>query len=382
YLQGLVNNWLFETETIAKGISNVIALELIEGAESELDWHSIAVDDQSILIKAHTKSGIAKGIQTLRQLMPAESFSDHRKEWNIKSVQIEDFADFEHRGMLLDCCRHYFEKDVVFKYIDLLALYKMNVLHWHLTEDQGWRVEIDSYPMLNTIASSRTELDGSVYSGIYSKEDMKAVVAYAKERGITVIPEIELPGHSQAAIAAYPHLSCTGEQVPVANDWGVFKEIYCAGNDSTFVFLEAVLDEVMEIFPSTYIHIGGDEAPKTRWEQCEKCQKRIKEEHLHSEHELQSYFINRIEKYLNKNNRQLIGWDEILEGGLSPGATVQSWRGFDGGMAAARSKHNVIMSPTSHCYFDYDLKSTDMKEVFYFQPIPDDLEPEFHQYIL
>ncbi|MGB0424046.1 MAG: family 20 glycosylhydrolase, partial [Flavobacteriales bacterium] len=212
YLQGLVNNWLFETETIAKGISNVIALELIEGAESELDWHSIAVDDQSILIKAHTKSGIAKGIQTLRQLMPAESFSDHRKEWNIKSVQIEDFADFEHRGMLLDCCRHYFEKDVVFKYIDLLALYKMNVLHWHLTEDQGWRVEIDSYPMLNTIASSRTELDGSVYSGIYSKEDMKAVVAYAKERGITVIPEIELPGHSQAAIAAYPHLSCTGEQ--------------------------------------------------------------------------------------------------------------------------------------------------------------------------
>jgi hexosaminidase len=259
----------------------------------------------------------------------------------------------------------------------------MNTLHWHLTEDQGWRIQIDKYPKLTEVGAWRTEKDGSRYGGFYTKAEIREVVAFAAARGVTVIPEIEMPGHAQAALAAYPHLSCTGDStITVANDWGVFKEIYCAGNDSVFTFLEDVLTEVMELFPSTYIHIGGDEAPKFRWENCPKCQKRMADEGLKDAHELQSYFITRIEKFLNKNGRQLIGWDEILEGGLSPNATVQSWRGMEHGLAAAREKHNVIMSPTSHCYIDYNLRSINLQKVYSFNPIPEGLESEFEQYIL
>jgi hexosaminidase len=257
----------------------------------------------------------------------------------------------------------------------------MNVLHWHLTEDQGWRIQIDKYPKLTEIGAWRTELDGSKYGGFYTKEDIREIVDYAEERHVTVIPEIELPGHSQAAIAAYPHLSCTGKQVEVANDWGVFKEIYCAGNDSVFIFLEDVITEVMELFPSKYIHIGGDEAPKFRWENCHKCQGRLKHKLLVDEHELQSYFISRIEKFLNKNGRKLIGWDEILEGGLSPNSTVQSWRGMDGGIKAANLGHDVIMSPTSHCYLDYDLKAIDLEKVYNFNPIKN-IDPDATTFII
>jgi len=263
-----------------------------------------------------------------------------------------------------------------------LAYHKMNVLHWHLTEDQGWRIEIEKYPKLTEIGSWRTEKNGEKYGGFYTKEEIKEILAYAKTRHITVVPEIEFPGHSVAAIASYPHLSCTGDSINVGTEWGVYKDIYCAGNDTVFAFMEDVLTEVMELFPSKYIHIGGDEAPKYRWEHCKKCQQRMKEENLHDTHELQSYFITRIEKFLNENGRQLIGWDEILEGGLAPSATVQSWRGEEGGIAAAKSGHNAIMSPTSHCYFDYGLDATDLKEVYHYEPIPAELTVEEAKHIL
>ncbi len=338
--------------------------------------------EDSCKIPSLTKDGIMRGIQTLRQLFTDDFHSKNKRDsWELPCVKVSDFAKFQHRGLLLDCSRHFFKKEVVKKYIDLLALYKMNVLHWHLTEDQGWRIAIDKHPKLTEIGAWRTELDGSKYGGFYTKEDIKEIVAYATERHITVIPEIELPGHSQAAIAAYPHLSCTGEQVEVANDWGVFKEIYCAGNDTVFTFLEDVLTEVMDLFPSQYIHIGGDEAPKFRWEHCNKCKARMTSEGLKDAHELQSYFISRIEKFLNKNGRQLIGWDEILEGGLSPHATVQSWRGMDGGIKAAEMGHDVIMSPTSHCYLDYDLKAIDLEKVYNFNPVPD-MDPENANHII
>ncbi|MGB0882216.1 MAG: family 20 glycosylhydrolase [Vicingaceae bacterium] len=343
------------------------------------ETYTLEVTKYRIDIKAKTPEGISRGIATLKQLIFLNSDSSR---YFVPCVKIKDAPKFKHRGLLLDCSRHFFEKEVVKKYIDLLAFYKMNVLHWHLTEDQGWRIAIDKYPKLTEIGAWRTELDGSKYGGFYSKADIREIVAYAQERHVTIIPEIELPGHSQAAIAAYPHLSCTGKQVDVANDWGVFKEIYCAGNDSVFIFLEDVLTEVMELFPSEYIHIGGDEAPKFRWEHCSKCQKRIKDNKLKDEHGLQSYFISRIEKFLNKNGRQLIGWDEILEGGLSPNATVQSWRGMEGGITAANSGHDAIMSPTSHAYFDYDLKAIDLEKVYNFDPIPEELAAEKHHFII
>ena len=356
---------------------NTISINLLEKSQSK--HYTLDISKKNINLSSHTTLGIARGLTTLKQLI---LLNKEGTNYFIPSVEIKDSPKFKHRGLLLDCSRHFYEKEVVKKYIDLLALYKMNVLHWHLTEDQGWRIAIDKYPKLTEIGAWRTELNGEKYGGFYTKEEIKEIVAYAQERHITVIPEIELPGHSQAAIAAYPHLSCTGEQVNVANDWGVFKEIYCAGNDSVFIFLEAVLTEVMELFPSEYIHIGGDEAPKFRWEHCAKCQKRIKDEGLKDEHSLQSYFISRVEKFLNKNGRQLIGWDEILEGGLSENATVQSWRGMEGGIMAANSGHNAIMSPTSHAYFDYDLKAIDLEKVYNFDPIPKELATDKQHFII
>jgi hexosaminidase len=342
--------------------------------------YELEIDSTGVKIIAFDIEGALSAVNTFKQIM----LLSEQKDGMIKlpHVNIHDSPRFSHRGLLLDCSRHFFPVETVKKYIDLLAFYKMNVLHWHLTEDQGWRIEIDKYPKLTEVGAWRIEADGSRYGGFYTKEENKEVVSYAESRSVTVIPEIELPGHSQAAIAAYPHLSCTGEQVEVVNDWGVFKEIYCAGNDSVFIFLEGVLTEVMELFPSKYIHIGGDEAPKFRWEHCDKCQKRITDEGLHDEHELQSYFITRIETFLNENGRELIGWDEILEGGLSPNASVQSWRGMQHGKEAAEQKHNVVMSPTSHCYLDYGLDAINLEKVYSFNPIPEGLEQEFEKYIL
>lgn len=345
--------------------------------------YNLVIDQNSIHITAGFQNGIMRGIQTLRQLfVTAFQTGEKREKWYLPCLSIEDSPQFRHRGLLLDVCRHFFDKEVVKKYIDALAYYKMNVLHLHLTEDQGWRMPIEKYPLLNEISSWRLDSNGNKYGGFYTKAELKELVKYAEERYITIIPEIELPGHAQAALAAYPQFSCNGGPIEVVNDWGVFKEIYCAGNDSTFTFIEDILTEVMEIFPSKYIHIGGDEAPKFRWEHCPKCQKRMKDEGLTNEHELQSYFIKRIERFLNENGRQLIGWDEILEGGLSDHAAVQSWRGFEGGIQAARENHPVIMSPTSHCYLDYSLSSIDLKKIYGFNPIPAELETEFHPFIL
>ena len=357
------------------GESTTIAL-LYEGAFSDEEY-ILDISEDTIAISATTSEGIIRGIQTLRQLLPLQ-----KKSAYIPALSIHDYPRFSWRGMLLDCSRHFMEKDFVKRYIDLLALHKMNVLHWHLTEDQGWRIEIEQYPKLTEIGAWRTQKDGSIYGGFYTKEDIREIVAYAKERHITVVPEIELPGHSLAALSSYPQLSCTGGPFEVENDWGVFKDIYCAGNDSVFMFLENVLDEVLELFPSKYIHIGGDEAPKYRWDNCNKCKARMRNEGLDDSHQLQSYFITRIERYLNSKGRQIIGWDEILEGGLAPSATVQSWRGMDGGIAAAKSGHYAIMSPTSHAYFDYDLDAIDLQKVYSFEPIPSVLSEEEAQFIL
>jgi hexosaminidase len=282
-------------------------------------------------------------------------------------------------------------KEFIKRYIDLLAYHKMNVFHWHLTEDQGWRIEIKKYPKLTQIGAWRGP-DDERYGGLYTQDDVREIVAYARSHYVTIVPEIELPGHCTAALAAYPELSCTGGPFEVSRRWGIHKEIYCAGNDETFAFLEGVLSEVIELFPSEYVHIGGDEVPKDRWKGCPKCQARIKAEGLAGEDELQSYFIRRIEKYLNSRGRRLIGWDEILEGGLAPHATVQSWRGMDGAIAAARAGHDVIVSPTSHCYLNFPQEPDPsapewmgliaLEQIYSFEPTPPELTAEQARHVL
>lgn len=363
-----------------------ISLALTDTAEwcGEEGYH-LEIRENGINIIAKEEAGLFYALQTLKQIFlysPNETGGFEEKIFFAPACIIHDKPRFQWRGMNLDCCRHFMEKEFVLRYIDLLAFHKMNVLHWHLTEDQGWRIEIKKYPKLTEIGAWRIEEDGTRYGGYYTQEDIREIVAYAAERYITVVPEIEMPGHSMAALAAYPQLSCTGGPFEVENRWGVFKDIYCAGNDSVFVFLQDVLTEVMELFPSEYIHIGGDEAPKYQWENCPKCQKRIKEEGLADEHELQSWFITEIERFLNDHDRKLIGWDEILEGGLAPSATVQSWRGFDGAHEAAMQNHTTIVSPTSHCYFDYDIATTNLEKVYSFEPIPDGLPTDKYKYIL
>lgn len=336
--------------------------------------YALEVDSLSIRITATTNEGLFRGTQTLRQLLPVEFYKPNQTAaWGIPALSIKDAPKFPWRGLLLDCCRHFFDKEKVKQYIDLLAYYRMNTLHWHLTEDQGWRIAIDHYPKLTEVGAWRKGKDGQQYGGFYTKATIREIIAYAAERHITVVPEIELPGHAQAALAAYPHLSCTGELLEVATTWGVFKDVYCAGNDSTFQFLETVLSEVMELFPSDYIHIGGDECPKYRWEHCAKCQQRIAEEGLHNAHELQRYFISRINTFLQQHQKRLIGWDEILEGGLRDSSViVQSWRGMTGALQAANQGQCAISSPTSHAYFDYKLDAIDLKKVYQFSPIPAD----------
>ncbi len=353
------------------------------------EGYQLRVMADEIVIAAETEAGVFYGMQTLAQMLPV----DWDDAVQIPLCKIDDSPRFSYRGMHLDVCRHFYSVDFVKKYIDLMARYKLNTFHWHLTEDQGWRIEIKKYPKLTEVGAWRIEKDGTRYGGFYTQEQIKEVVAYAAERYITIIPEIEMPGHARAALAAYPQFSCSGEELPVANRWGVFEHVYCAGNDSTFLFLQDVLDEVIQLFPGEYIHVGGDECPKAAWEKCPKCQARIKSEHLKNEHELQSYFIRRIEKYLTSKNRKLIGWDEILEGGLAPEATVMSWRGIKGGIAAAKQQHDVIMTPGSHCYFDhyqanpkYEPKAiggyTTVQKVYSYEPIPKELTPEEAQYIL
>jgi hexosaminidase len=367
------------TEESLRNLPNSLREQAMQADRSR---YRINVTPKGILINAEFDEGVFYGVQTIRQLLPKEAEQKKLKlPLQLPTMLIQDGAKFPHRGLLLDCCRHFMSVDFIKKYIDALAYYKMNVLHWHLTEDQGWRIQIDKYPLLTEVGAWRTEKDGTKYGGFYSKQEIREIVDYATARHITVIPEIELPGHSSAAIAAYPALSCTHQTIEVENEWGVFKDIYCAGDEYTFDFLENVLSEVCELFPSPYIHIGGDEAPKFRWEQCEKCQRRIKQEKLKDEAELQTYFIERIATYLQSKGKRIIGWDEILEGGIPADAMIQSWRGMEGGEHAAKAGHDVVMSPTSHCYFDYGLSSTDMEEVYNFNPIPASLTVAESKYI-
>jgi hexosaminidase len=363
--------------------------------------YSIKVDDSGIRIEGASTKAVFYAIQSVKQLLVSNSTETLGK---IPFVEIDDEPRFKYRGMHLDVARHMFPVEFIKKYIDLMAFHKFNTFHWHLTEDQGWRIEIKKYPKLQSIAAYRQEtmnghysdnprtFDGKKYGGFYSHDDIREIVSYAAKKYVDVIPEIEMPGHSLAALSAYPELACTEGPFEAATTWGVFEDVYCP-TEKTFEFLVNVLEEVATLFPSKYIHIGGDECPKTRWMESAFCQELIKEEGLKDEHELQSYFIGRIEKYLNSIGKQIIGWDEILEGGLAPNATVMSWRGIQGGVEAAKSKHQVIMSPTTHCYFDYyQSKSPNeplaiggflpLEKVYEFEPIPEALSDEEAQYII
>nr|WP_294938070.1 family 20 glycosylhydrolase [uncultured Flavobacterium sp.] len=382
----------------SKSPLNTIMIQVGDEKDITSGAYQLNVTNSQILINAKGNMGVFYAFQTLQQLLPVENSAVLK----IPCVEINDEPKYVWRGMHLDVGRHFFPKEFIKKYIDYLAMYKMNTFHWHLTEDQGWRIEIKKYPKLTEIGAWRKgsmvghyndqKFDDKRYGGFYTQEEIKEIVAYAKERHITIVPEIEMPGHSQAALAAYPELSCTGGPFEVAMQWGVLDDVYCP-KEATFEFLQNVLTEVLELFPSKYIHIGGDESPKTRWKSCAHCQALIKKEGLKDEHELQSYFIKRIEKFLNAKGRQIIGWDEILEGGLAPNAAVMSWRGTEGGIAAAKQKHNVVMTPGSHCYFDHyqgEPKNepvaiggyTTVEKVYSFEPTPAALSQDEAKYIL
>jgi len=383
--------------------SNYISLNIQSDVPVNDEGYLLEVTSNGVDIKAKTPQGAFYGMQTVMQLLPAEIESPDlvkNIEWKMPLVSIKDEPRFGYRGLMLDVCRHFTSIEDVKKQLDVLALFKINTFHWHLTDDQGWRVQIDKYPKLAEISSRRIEGEGNEYGPyIYTKDQIKEVVAYAKERFIEVIPEVELPGHAVAALAAYPELSCTGGPFEVRNIWGIANDVFCAGNDSVFQFLEDVFTEVMPLFESDYFHVGGDECPKIRWKACPKCQKRIKDlgikgdkEHS-AEEKLQSYFVQRMEKFLVKNNKKMIGWDEILEGGLAPTATVMSWRGEEGGIASANMGHDVIMTPNEWMYLDkYQGDSRllpvtiggylTLEKVYGYEPLPTDIAEDKKHHIL
>lgn len=370
----------------------------------------LVVSEDKVIIQSSSDEGAFYAVQSLLQLMPPQIFSNKKEnaKWEIPCMQIEDAPRYKWRGMHLDVSRHFFPKEFIKNYIDYLAMYKLNRFHWHLVDDQGWRIEIKKYPKLTEIGAWRVdrekitwrererqkEGEAATYGGYYTQADIKEIVEYAAERHIDVLPEIEMPAHVLSALSAYPEVSCTGGPftVPPGTYWPNI-DIYCAGKEKTFEFLEDILNEVIELFPFEYIHIGGDEADKTEWKKCPDCQQRIKDEGLKDEAELQSYFIKRIEKFLISKNKRLIGWDEILEGGLAPEATVMSWRGMQGGIDAAKQGHDVIMTPMSHCYFNFYQGKPEfepeafggylpLKTVYQFEPTPAELTEEESQFVL
>ncbi len=376
-----------------------------EGYMENDEGYMISVGKEGVAIVAKSPAGVFYGIQTLRKSLPIGKFGTVE----LPNASINDAPLFGYRGMHLDVSRHFFDKEFVKRYIDIIALHNINTFHWHLTDDQGWRVEIKKYPKLTEIGSMRSHTvvgkdfessDETPHGGFYTQEDIKEVVAYAAERYITIIPEIDLPGHMLAALASYPELGCTGEQYEVWPRWGITEKVLCPGKDGTVQFLKDVMDEIMELFPSEYIHIGGDECPKDHWKVCPDCQARIKAEKLFAkdghtaEQRLQSWLTSEIEKYINDHGRRMIGWDEILEGGLAPNATVMSWRGISGGVTAANMGHDVIMVPYSHFYFDY-YQSEDrdneplaiggfipVEKVYEFNPFPEEVDPSLRGHIL
>jgi hexosaminidase len=365
--------------------------------------YALSTDAGAVEIRASDPAGLFYGTRTLLQLLPYRPAGPEAGDVALPRIRIEDAPRFRYRGLHLDVGRHWFPVEFVKRYVDLLASYKLNAFHWHLTEDQGWRLEIRRYPMLTEVGSRRRETilernfepyvgDGVPYGGYYTQDEVREVVAYAAERFVTVIPEIEMPGHSLAAIAAYPELACTPGPFEVATTWGVHEDILCP-KEETFVFLEDVLAEVMELFPSPYIHVGGDEAPKARWIESPVAQEVIRREGLADEGGLQAWFLRRIEAFVRERGRRIIGWDEILEGGLPPGAIVMSWRGVGGGIEAARRGHDVIMAPTSHAYFDYYQGAPEneplaiggylpLERVYAFEPVPPELPEEAARHVI
>ena len=385
-----------------------IAPDLVHlGAEG----YRLNVTPESVTLHAPQPAGLFYGVQSLLQLLPPHILRQAQVDnaaWTIPCVEIEDYPAFGWRGAMLDVGRHFMPKSFVKKFIDLLALHKLNTFHWHLTEDQGWRIEIKQYPRLTQIGAWRKEtllgkpdesnpqndrFDGKPHGGFYTQDDVREIVAYAHARHINVVPEIEMPGHAQAAIAAYPELGNTGQPTEVGTTWGIYKNVYNV-QESTLQFLQNVLTEVLALFPSPFIHIGGDECPKAQWKASSQAQARMKELDLKDEEELQSYFIRRMDQFLTGQGRRLVGWDEILEGGLAPNATVMSWRGEAGGIAAARAGHDVVMAPNTSTYLDYYQSEDRSKEplaiggfvslekIYAYEPIPAELTSEEARHIL
>jgi hexosaminidase len=407
YLVDLIRRgtgWQLTRGTEAVPAATAITLELTDSTKAlGVEGYRLEITPRQVRIQAAQPAGLFYGIQTLRQLWPAVWENSNPKSAatpaRIPCLTIDDQPRYAWRGMMLDVSRHFFPKEFIYQFIDYLAMNKMNTFHWHLADDQGWRIEIKKYPKLTEVGAWRVDRESdhwnnrtpqqenekATYGGFYTQAEIRDIVAYARSRFITIVPEIEMPAHAGAALAAYPWFSCTGGPftVPPGGVWPIVN-IYCAGNDSTFTFLQEILDEVIGLFPGQYIHVGGDEADKTEWKKCPKCQARIRSENLKDETELQSYMIRRMEAYLNSRGKRLIGWDEILDGGLAPRATVMSWRGMQGGIDAARSYHDVVMCPTDFCYFDYYQGSPDLEppgiggflplaRVYSFEPTPEDL---------
>ena len=361
----------------------------VAGAEA----YRLSVNNKQVTIAASTPAGVFYGIQTLRKSLPVQTTGE---AITLPAVTVADAPRFGYRGMMLDCARHFFPLSFVKKFIDILAMHNMNVFHWHLTEDQGWRLEIKSHPELTAKSSMRSgtvighnaTVDDSIpHGGFYTQQEAREIVEYARQRHITVIPEIDMPGHMLAALAAYPELGCTGGPYEVGHRWGVYKDVLCLGKESTYKFVQDVIDEVVDIFPAKYFHIGGDESPTVMWEKCPKCLQKAKDENTDIKH-LQQYFTNRVEKYLNSKGKSIIGWDEILEGKINQSATIMSWRGVEPGLKAAKQGHDVIMTPSSHVYFDhYQAKDTKhepdaiggcspVEKVYSYEPLPDTLSAE------
>lgn len=373
------------------------------------EGYRLTVTPEEVLLRAPKAVGVIHGLQTLRQLLPAATFRRAFVpgiDWKIPCLDIEDRPRFAWRGSHLDVGRHFMPKEFILKHLELLALHKFNVFHWHLTEDQGWRIEIKKYPKLTAVGAFRSDsmtvprtrdpalrkFAGRPHGGFYTQEDVREVVRYAADRGISVLPEIEMPGHAMAAIAAYPELGNTGQQLEVRTYWGISEHVLSVG-DNVLRFFEDVLEEVLALFPSTFIHIGGDECPKTEWRESPAAQARMKAEGLNDEDELQSWFVKHFDAWLAQRGRRLVGWDEILEGGLAPGATVMSWRGEEGGIAAAKAGHDVVMAPQKPTYMDHSQSElpteppgigghNSLEDVYRYEPIPADLSTDEAKHVL
>lgn len=406
FLAGYVLESTGKTLAVEAGATGSHAIVLRLGLQTENpESYLLEVNEDQVTITGSSAAGVFYGIQTLRKSLPVAKDA----QVVLPPVRVNDAPRFAYRGMMLDVCRHFFSLDSVKRYIDMLALHNINRFHWHLTDDQGWRIEIKKYPQLTQIGSQRKETvigrnsgkyDGIPYGGYYTQEEAREIVAYAKDRYITVIPEFEMPGHMQGVLAAFPELGCTGGPYDVWTQWGVSEDVICAGNDKSLELIKDVLAELIEIFPSEYIHVGGDECPKTRWEKCPKCQAKIRQlglkddkEHT-AEQRLQSYIITEAEKFLNAHGRKIIGWDEILEGGVAPNATVMAWRGAGEGVKAAKMRHDVIMVPTTYFYFDYYQTNildeeplaiggyVPIEKVYSFEPYQKELTAEENKHII